>query len=54
MGLGVEMIVYIFLLRGAFLVERMLDRCSCMWPFNVASEIGLYLVTLFTVNLGQD
>ena len=54
MGLGVEMVASIFLLRGAFLVERMLDRCACMWPLNVASEIGIYLVTWFTVNSGQD
>ena len=37
MGLGVEMIVSIFLLRGEFLVEKMLDRCACMWPLNVSS-----------------
>ena len=52
MGLGVEMVVSIFLLRGEFLVERMLDICICMWPLNAASEIGVYLVTWFTVNSG--
>ena len=45
MGLGVEMVVSMLLLRGDFLVEQMLDRCACMWHLNVASEIGVYLVT---------
>ena len=54
MGLGVEKVVSIFLLRGAFFVERMLDCCACMWPMNLASEIGVYLVTWFTVSSGQD
>ena len=49
MGLGVDMVVTIFLLRGAFWIELMLDRCACMWHFSVASEIGLYLGTWFTV-----
>ena len=53
MGLGVEMVVSIFLLIGAFLVEKMLYRCPCMWNLNVASDIGVYLVTWFAVNLGQ-
>ena len=53
MILGVEMVVSIFVLRGALMVEKMLDLCACMWPLNVASEIGLYLVTCFTVNSGQ-
>ena len=48
------MVMYIFLLRGDFLVERMLDCCLCMCPLNVASEIGVYLVTWFTVNSGQN
>ena len=34
MELGVEVVVSIFFLRGAFLVEQMLDRCACMWPLN--------------------
>ena len=54
MGLGVEMVLSIFLLRGDFLVERMLYHCACIWHFNVDSEIGVYLVTWFTVNSGQD
>ena len=54
MGLGFGMVVSIFLLRGAFLVKLMLDLCACMWPLNVASEIGVYLVTWFTVNSGQN
>ena len=54
MGLVVEMLVSIFLLRGDFFVEKMLDRCAYMWPFNVASEIGLYLFAWFRVNSGQD
>ena len=54
MGLGVEMVVSIFLLKGASLVEQILDRCACMWPLNAASEIGVYLVTWFTLNSGQD
>ena len=45
--------VHIFL-RGAFLFERMLDSCACMCPLNVASDIGVYLVTWFTVNSSQD
>ena len=53
MILGVEMVVSIFFLCGVFLVVRMMDLCACMWPLNVASEIGAYLVTLFTVNSGQ-
>ena len=53
MGQCVEMLVSIFLLSGEFLVEQMLNRCARMWPLNVASEIGAYLVTLFTVNSGQ-
>ena len=43
-----------FLVRGTFLFEQMLDRCACMWPLNVASEIGEYFVTWFTVNSVQD
>ena len=42
------MLVPIFLLKGAFLVEQMLDCCACMWPLTVASEIGV--VTWFTVH----
>ena len=53
MGLGVDMVVSMFLLREAFLVEQMLDCCACMWSLTVASEIGVYLVTWFTVNSGQ-
>ena len=53
MGLGVEMVVSIYFLRGACLVELMLDRCACMWTLNMASEIGVYLVTWFTVNSDQ-
>ena len=53
MGLGVEMVVSIFLLRRAFLVELMLDCCAFMWTFNVASYIGVYLVTWITVNSCQ-
>ena len=53
MGLGVEMVVSIFLLRGVFLVELMLDCCAYMWTLNVASEIEVYLVTWFTVNSSQ-
>ena len=34
MGLGVEIVVSIFLLRGALLVERMLDCCAFMYPLN--------------------
>ena len=49
MGLGVDMVVSIFLLRGPFLVERILDRY-----LTVSSEIGVYLVTWLTVNSGQD
>ena len=45
MGLGVEMVMSILLLRGAFLIEQILDQCACMWPLNVASEIGVYLFT---------
>ena len=52
MGMGVEMVVSIFLLRGSFLVELMLDHWACMGPLNAASEIGVYLVTWFTVNSG--
>ena len=37
MGLGVDMVVSVFLLRGAFLVKQMLDCCACMWNLNVAS-----------------
>ena len=44
------MVVPIFLLKGKFLVEQMLYRCACMWPLTVASEIGVYLVTWFTVH----
>ena len=54
MGLGVEMVVSIFFLRGDFLVEIILYCCACMWPLNVASVIGVYLVTWFTINSGQD
>ena len=54
MGLGVDMVVNMFLLVWSLLIERMLDRCACMWPLTVASEIGVYLFTWFTVNLGQD
>ena len=54
LGLVVEMVVSIFLLKWDFLVEWMLDRCACMWPLNVASKIGVYLVTWFTVNSGHD
>ena len=50
MGLGVKMLVSIFLLGGVFLVEQMLDCSACMWHLTVASEIGVYLVTCFTVN----
>ena len=53
MGLGVDMVVSMFLLRGAFLVELMFYRYACMGPLNVASEIGVYLVTWFTVNSGK-
>ena len=48
------MAVSIYLSRGSFLVERILDHCACMWPLTVASEIVVYLVNWFTVNLGQD
>ena len=44
MGLGVDMVVSIFFSRGGILVERMLDRCACMWHLTVASYIGAYLV----------
>ena len=54
MGLCVEMVVSIFVLRGEFLVERMLDRCESMWDLNMASEIGVYVVTCFTFNSGQN
>ena len=54
MRLGFVMVVYRFLLKGAFLFERMLDCCVFMWPLTVASEIEGYLVTWFTVNPGQD
>ena len=54
MGLGLETVVSIFLLRVAFLGDQMLDCCACMRLLNVASEIGVYLVTCFTVNSGQD
>ena len=54
MGLVVEILVSIFLLGGGFLVEIMLDCCACRCHFNVASEIGVYLVTWFIVNLGKD
>ena len=54
MGLGVGMVVSMFLLKWAFLVKRMLDCCSCMWPLTVTSEFGAYLVNWFAVNLGQD
>ena len=54
MRLGVNMLVSMFVLRGAFLVERMLYCCAYMWPVTVDSEIGLYLVTLLTVNSVQD
>ena len=45
--------VHIFV-KGVFLVEQILDRCEYMCPVTVASEIGLYLVTLLTVNSVQD
>ena len=37
MGLGVKIVVSVFLLRGTLLVEQMLDCCAFMWPLNVAS-----------------
>ena len=42
-----------FLLRGAFLVEQILNSCAWMWSLTVASEMGVYLVTWFTGNSGQ-
>ena len=54
MGMGIDMVVSIFLLRGDFLVEKMLDQCSRMWNFTMASDIGLHLVPWFTVSSGQD
>ena len=53
MGLGVDMVLSIFLLRRDFLVEMFLDHCACMWPLTAASETGVYLVPWFTVNLVQ-
>ena len=53
MRLGVGMLVSMFLLKGGFLVERILYLCACMWPLTVASEIGVYLFTWFTVNSGR-
>ena len=54
MGMGIDMVVPIFLLRGAFLVEQIMYHCAYMWLLTVASEIGVYLVTWFIVNSGQD
>ena len=54
MVLGVGMIVTMFLLKGGFLVEQMLDHCACMCPLNLSSYIGVYLITWFTVNSVQD
>ena len=54
MGLGVDMVVSILFLKGASLVERMLNQCAYMWPLTVASEIGVRLVTWFIVNSGQN
>ena len=53
-GLGVEIVVSIFLFREDFLVELILDHCACMGTLNLASEIRIYLVTWFTDNLGQN
>ena len=53
MGLGVGMVVSIFLLEGGFLIEKKLDCCACMWPLTVDSKFRVYLVTWITVNSGQ-
>ena len=37
MGLGVGMIVSMLFFKMGLLVERMLDRCACMWNLNVVS-----------------
>ena len=37
MGIGVGVVVSMFLLRLEFLVEQILDCCAFMWPFTVTS-----------------
>ena len=54
LALGVGMVVSTLLSKGALLVERMLDIYACMCRLTVASEFGVYFVTWFTVNSGQD
>ena len=54
MGLVIDMVVSIFLLIGATLAEQIFDRCLCICILTMALEIGVYVVTWFTVNPGQD
>jgi hypothetical protein len=35
-------------------VDRMLDRCACMWPMVVASEWGRYCCTCLEVSSGHE